>query len=179
MLVVFLQPIYYDIDIAATHIPGVANCTADRLSRNNMSQYFLLNPQVNQKPTSLPQSLIKIMTTPGMDCMDISSFHRAVQHYYINGLAPSTHRYYKAGQSQYLAFCCQIQCSAIPTSESTMLLFVAYLAKERLSYTTIKVYLPAIHNLHTTASMYHTYQEQLTTHLEQVLQETAVNSGTN
>ena len=58
---------YYDIGIAATHIPGVANCTADHLSRNNMSQFFLLNPQVNQQPTSLPQSLIKIMTTPGMD----------------------------------------------------------------------------------------------------------------
>ena len=137
----FLQPIYYDIDIAATHniTPGVANCTADHLSRNNMSQFFLLNPQVNQKPTSLPQLLIKIMTTPGMDCMDISSLHRAVQHYYINGLAPSTHRSYKAGQSQYLAFCRQIQCSAIPTSESTMLLFVAYLAKDsptlQLKYT--------------------------------------------
>ena len=135
----FMQPVYYDIDIAATHIPGVANCTADHLSRNNMLQYFLLNLQVNQKPTSLPQSLIKIITTPGMDCMDISSFHRAVQHYYINGLAPSTHRSYKAGQSQYLAFCRQIQCSAIPTSESTMLLFVAYLAKDsptlQLKYT--------------------------------------------
>ena len=58
---------YYDIDIAAMHIPGVANCTTDHLSRNNMSQFFLLNPQVNQQPTSLPQSLIKIMTTPGMD----------------------------------------------------------------------------------------------------------------
>ena len=58
---------YYDIDVAATHIPGVANCTTDHLSGNNMSQFFLLNPQVNQQPTSLPQSLIKIMTTPGMD----------------------------------------------------------------------------------------------------------------
>ena len=51
-----------------------------------------------------------------------------------------------------------------------MLLFVAYLAKERLSYTTIKVYLAAIRNLHTTARMHHTYQEQLTPYLEQVLQ---------
>ena len=100
----------------------------------------------------------------------MSSLHRAVQHYYINGLAPSTHRSYKVGQSRYLAFCCQIQCSAIPTSESTMLLFVAYLAKEKLSYTTIKVYLAAIRNLHITARMHHTYQEQLTPYLEQVLQ---------
>ena len=51
-----------------------------------------------------------------------------------------------------------------------MLLFVAYLAKERLSYATIKVYLAAIRNLHTTARMHHTYQEQLTPYLEQVLQ---------
>ena len=51
-----------------------------------------------------------------------------------------------------------------------MLLFVTYLAKERLSYTTIKVYLAAIRNLDTTARMHHTYQEQLTPYLEQVLQ---------
>ena len=56
MPVVFVA--YYDIDVAATHIPGVANRTEDHLSRNNMSQFSLLNPQVNQQPTSLPQSLI-------------------------------------------------------------------------------------------------------------------------
>ena len=100
----------------------------------------------------------------------MNSLHRAVQHYYINGLIPSTHRSYKAGQSRYLAFCRQILCSAVSTSESTMLLFVAYLANERLFYTTIKVHLAAIRNLHTTTGMHQIYQEQLTPYLEQVLQ---------
>ena len=56
MPVVFVA--YYDIDIAATHIPGVANRAEAHLSRNNMLQFSLLNPQVNQQPTSLPQSRI-------------------------------------------------------------------------------------------------------------------------
>ena len=51
-----------------------------------------------------------------------------------------------------------------------MLLFVTYLAREGLSYTTIKVYQAAICNLHTTARMHNTYQAQLTPYLEQVLQ---------
>ena len=32
-----------------------------------MSSFFSLNPQVNQQPTPLPSSLIKIITPPGMD----------------------------------------------------------------------------------------------------------------
>ena len=102
--------------------------------------------------------------------MHINSLYRAVQHYYINCLAPSTHRSYKAGQSRYLIFCHKIQRSTIPTSESTKLLFVTYLAREGLSYTTIKVYQAAICNLHTIARMHNMYQAQLTPYLEQVLQ---------
>ena len=167
MPVVFVA--YYDIDIAATHIPGVANRTEDHLSRNNMSQFFLTE-STGEPTTNFTTTITHLDHDNPRYGLDISSPHRAVQHYYINGLAPSTHRSYKAGQSRYLAFCRQIQCSAIPTSASTMLLFVAYLAKERLSYATIKVYLAAIRNLHTTARMHHTYQEQLTPYLEQVLQ---------
>ena len=51
-----------------------------------------------------------------------------------------------------------------------MFLFVTYLAREGLSYTTIKVYLAAICNLHTTARMHNMYQAQLTPYLEQVIQ---------
>ena len=31
---------YYDIELIAAHIPGVANATADHLSRNNLLLFF-------------------------------------------------------------------------------------------------------------------------------------------
>ena len=58
----------------------------------------------------------------------------------------------------------------MPTTESTLLLFVAFLAKDGLAYTTIKVYIAAIRNLHTSSGLHNTYSQQLTPYLEQVLQ---------
>ena len=48
---------YYDIHITAIHIPGVANLTADCLSRCQMQSFFNLNPQAFTDPTPLPPSL--------------------------------------------------------------------------------------------------------------------------
>ena len=147
---------------------GVANCTADHLSRNNV---IIFLTESTGKPTTNTTTYITHQNhhTPSHG-LDINSLYRAVQHYYINCLAPSTFRSYKAGQSRYLILCHKIQRSTIPTCESTMLLFVTYLAREGLSYTIIKVYLAAICNLHTIARMHNTYQAQLTPYLEQVLQ---------
>ena len=128
MPVVFVA--YYDIDIAATHIPGVANRTEDHLSRNNMSQFFLTE-STGEPTTNFTTTITHLDHNNPRHGLDISSPHRAVQHYYINGLAPSTHRSYKAGQSRYLAFCRQIQCSAIPTSASTMLLRICCISGKR------------------------------------------------
>ena len=58
----------------------------------------------------------------------------------------------------------------MPTTEPTLLLFLAFLAKEGLAYTTIKVYLAAISNLHTTAGLHNVYSQQLTPYVEQVVQ---------
>ena len=121
---------YYDIDIAAIHIPGVANRTEDHLSRNNMSQFFLTE-STGEPTTNFTTRITHLDHDNPRHGLDISSPHRAVQHYYINGLAPSTHRSYKAGQSRYLAFCRQIQCSAIPTSASTMLLRICCISGKR------------------------------------------------
>ena len=50
-----------------------------------------------------------------------------------------------------------------------MLLFAAHLARSGLAYTSIKVYLSAICNLHTAHSHHEAYQQALTPRLEQVL----------
>ena len=41
----------FDIHIVAEHIAGVNNSRADMLSRNNLTQFHLSNPQAKQLPT--------------------------------------------------------------------------------------------------------------------------------
>ena len=88
MPVVFVA--YYDIDIAATHIPGVANRTEYHLSRNNTSQFFLIE-STGEPTTNFTTTITHLDHDNPRHGLDISSPHRAVQHYYINGLVPSTH----------------------------------------------------------------------------------------
>ena len=58
----------------------------------------------------------------------------------------------------------------MPTSELTLLLFVAHLAQNHLSYSTIRVYLSAIRHLHLTAGLLNTFSAQSTPCLTLVLQ---------
>ena len=58
---------HYDIDLTCVHIMGVANTTADYLSRNNMSSFFSLNPQASTLPTPLPPSLLQIVSVNSPD----------------------------------------------------------------------------------------------------------------
>ena len=102
--------------------------------------------------------------------MDITSIQAAVQYYFENGLAPATQRCYSAGQQRYIQFCTQANLTQIPTSESTLSLFVAYLARTGLAHSTIKVYLSSIGNLHLSCSQHHVYRRALTPRLEQILQ---------
>ena len=50
-----------------------------------------------------------------------------------------------------------------------MLSFSAYLAKQNITYSTIKVYISAICNLHVASGQHRHFTDQLTPHLEQVL----------
>ena len=59
----------------------------------------------------------------------------------------------------------------IPTSENTLLLFVAHLAMQKLSRTSIKVYLSAVRNLHITSGNHHHFTTQLTPCLQMVLND--------
>ena len=57
----------FDIHIVAEHIAGVNNFRADMLSRNNVPQFILSNPQAKQIPTPLPLPLLNIMSPQGPD----------------------------------------------------------------------------------------------------------------
>ena len=77
---------------------------------------------------------------------------------------------YSTGQVRYHAFCQQLHCSPLPSTEQLLLLLVAYLANEGPAHSTIKVYLSALCNLHIITGHRQTFASQLTTRLEQVLQ---------
>ena len=68
-------------------------------------------------------------------------------HYFHKGLADNTHRIYNSAQRQYLTFCETHDFTAVPASEETLSLFVAFLA-DRLKPQSIKVYLAGIRALH-------------------------------
>ena len=51
---------HFDIDLHAVHISGVANTTADQLSRNYMQYFFSSHPQVSLLPTPSLQHYFKL-----------------------------------------------------------------------------------------------------------------------
>ena len=76
-------------------------------------------------------------------------------------------RSYSSGiKHDYIKFCNQL---ALPTTKSTLLLFVTYLASLNLSHPTIKVYLAGVRSLHVAHSHHFTFNQQLTPQLQQVL----------
>ena len=154
---------YYDITIIAKHIPAVANSSADHLSRCHMSLFFCSNPQADPAPAQLPTALLSIISTPDMDWTS-AAFGRQFTSII------STAWYHPPARSTTQDN--SVNSAPVPTTEATLLLFLAFLAKDGLAYTTIKVYLAAISNLHsdTTAGLHNIYSQQLTPYLEQVVQ---------
>ena len=58
---------YFDIILTANHIPGVCNTTADQLSRNCMSSFFTMNPDVSRVPIPLPTTISQLISPDGPD----------------------------------------------------------------------------------------------------------------
>ena len=50
----------FDITLAAQHLPGVRNTSADALSRNNLSLFFSLNPQAHSTPAHLSDDIVEL-----------------------------------------------------------------------------------------------------------------------
>lgn len=57
----------FDVSMRAEHIAGTRNCTADQLSRNKMSEFFLSFPQADLLPTPLPAELLRLVSTKAPD----------------------------------------------------------------------------------------------------------------
>jgi len=77
--------------------------------------------------------------------MDIARLDDAVRFYCDRGLAESTQRTYRCGINRYLSFCFAFNVtSPFPVSEARLCYFVAMLAGQGVSPTTIKTYLAAV-----------------------------------
>ena len=68
----------------------------------------------------------------------------AADQFFSKGLVQSTIKTYAAGVKRYTAYCARVGKAPLPTSEDLMSGFVATLAKENLSYASIRTYLSAI-----------------------------------
>ena len=87
---------HYDVDLICEHIAGVANNTADHLSRNNNSLFFSQNPDASLLPIPLPTPLLQITNIQGPD--------RTSAHFSQYSFLP-TYKLYSTGIQQYLSFC--------------------------------------------------------------------------
>ena len=159
----------YDIDMVAEHIAGATNQVADMLSINQSDQFLSQYPQESWFPTLLPPLLLLIVSPHKLDWTSQSFRDCFKDTMYLNGSAPTTRNTYAADQKQYITFCSHANRIPIPTSESTLLLFVTHLTTLNLSYATIKVYLSAVRHMHVTTGQHSKFTHQLTPHLQQVL----------
>lgn len=50
----------------------------------------------------------------------------------------------------------------MPTTKATLFLFVTHLTTQNMAYTTIKVYLAAVHSTHAAAGKYNIFEDQFT-----------------
>ena len=48
---------HFDIYLTASHLPGLINVTADRLSRGNLHQAFQATPSLSPESTPIPSAL--------------------------------------------------------------------------------------------------------------------------
>ena len=94
---------YHDIQIHATHLPGVENTTADSLSLNNIPIFLQAVPDAGDPTNAHPPSSGG-HGGKGESRLVITSLGPTIQRLLKAGLAPSMQRAYMAGK-KYLMFC--------------------------------------------------------------------------
>ena len=141
------------------------------LSRNYLTKFFFFFLVI---PPGVPSTVCNPTTTQGNYVttragLDLPHLQVALQEYFANGAARSTWRTYAVGQRRYLSFCAAARRQAVPTTETSLMLFATHLATSGLAYTSIKVYLAAVRHLHVTKGKHSQFTAQLTPRLQQVL----------
>ena len=96
-------------------------------------------PSSNTGPARVDQS----STLPSRQ-LDNTSLEVTVRQFLEEGLAPSTHKVYKAGWNRYIAFTRSFGLPSSPLTGEKVTLFVAYLGSQGLSISTIQSYMAAL-----------------------------------
>ena len=78
----------------------------------------------------------------------IAEVDRTVEHYFSQGLAPSSQKVYAAGIKRYNDFCSQFRLRSLPATELVLCHFVAMLARDNIAHASLRVYLSAVRQLH-------------------------------
>ena len=104
-----------------------------------MHPFSLRSQQLNHRTTA--SSRFGDLSKAGLA---VSNLVPLVQELFTAGIASSTRKVYGTGASRYTKFCEATSLSAYPTSENTLMLFVAHLHSEGLAPGTIKSYLAGV-----------------------------------
>ena len=137
---VFIEA-YHHFHLSAQYINTHANHLADDL--------FLPCQGSSCRPVPNPSLATPLGTTPQpTGGLDLSQLEDSVQHYFQQGLAPSTQNAYKAATRRFHTFCAKYNVwNPFPVSEKLLCAFVAYLANDGLAPQTCKSYLAAVRNI--------------------------------
>ena len=71
--------VVFDIEITASHIPGVQNTAADLLSRNQLEKFLVMNPLASQKTTPIRPPLALLISPTQPDWMSASFQHNLLK----------------------------------------------------------------------------------------------------
>ena len=69
----------FDIEITASHIPGVQNTAADLLSRNQLERFLVMNPLASKKPTPIGPLLAVLISPTQPDWTSASFQHNVLE----------------------------------------------------------------------------------------------------
>ena len=107
----------WQIEIHATHIPGLTNVLADAILHNNLSLVFLKVPQVD--PSAGPDAGVGGREAAGLVVAQLAP---VVQDLFTAGIVQSTQRTYRSGRRGTFIF----------ATEQGLTLFAAHLFKRVL-----------------------------------------------
>ena len=110
----------FQINLWATHIPGIENTLADAISRDNLPVLYSQVPESVNCRSPVPLPLISLLSGG----FDLSRLDGTVQQQFSSGLTPATRRNYQSGSNRFMNYCSQFGVSSpYPPSEVTFCSF--------------------------------------------------------
>ena len=110
------------------------------------AKYLLLSSSAGSQGTVINSGHPDKPTHPSVPRLELAALDRAVERYFLAGLAASTSRVYSAGINKYLFMCHELSIPPTPASEHLLCKFVSYLALNNISSSTIKFTCPVYAN---------------------------------